>query len=220
MKAHDSLPALSELLDPRWKELIPNANLLLAKLEEDIDFSKSLPSKDLIFKAFECDPKSVSVVIFGQDPYPNAEHAMGLAFSVKKNIRKLPASLRNIFTEIKSDIGGADPVDGDLAFLSEQGVMLLNRGLALELESKKVSPLWYQFTNEVAKILGTMGVIGIFWGNRAQELVEYFPANKRILSAHPSPLSAYKGFFGSKPFSKVNNILYSEGKKTIEWTKQ
>ena len=214
------MPALSELLDPRWKELIPNANALLSKLDEEIDFSKSLPSKDLIFKAFECDPKSVSVVIFGQDPYPNAEHAMGLAFSVKKNIRKLPASLRNIFTEIKSDIGGADPVDGDLAYLSEQGVMLLNRGLALELESKKVSPLWYQFTNEVAKILGTMGVIGIFWGNRAQELVEYFPANKRILSAHPSPLSAYKGFFGSKPFSKVNNILYSEGKKTIEWTKQ
>ena len=214
------MPALSELLDPRWKELIPNANLLLSKLDEDIDFSKSLPSKDLVFKAFECDPKSVSVVIFGQDPYPNAEHAMGLAFGVKKNIRKLPASLRNIFTEIKSDTGGADPVDGDLAYLSEQGVMLLNRGLALELESKKVSPLWYQFTNEVAKILGTMGVIGIFWGNRAQELVEYFPANKRIVSAHPSPLSAYKGFFGSKPFSKVNNILYSEGKKTIEWTKQ
>ncbi len=214
------MPALSELLDPRWKELIPNANSLLSKLDEEIDFSKSLPSKDLIFKAFECDPKSVSVVIFGQDPYPNAEHAMGLAFSVKKNIRKLPASLRNIFAEIKSDIGGADPIDGDLAYLSEQGVMLLNRGLALELESKKVSPLWYQFTNEVAKILGTMGVVGIFWGNRAQELVEYFPANKRILSAHPSPLSAYKGFFGSKPFSKVNNILYSEGKKPIEWTKQ
>ena len=208
------MPALSELLDPRWKELIPNADSLLSKLDEEIDFSKSLPSKDLIFKAFECDPKSVSVVIFGQDPYPNAEHAMGLAFSVKKNIRKLPASLRNIFAEIKSDIGGADPIDGDLAYLSEQGVMLLNRGLALELESKKVSPLWYQFTNEVAKILGTMGVVGIFWGNRAQELVEYFPANKRILSAHPSPLSAYKGFFGSKPFSKVNNILYSEGKKT------
>jgi uracil-DNA glycosylase len=200
--------------------LIPNANALLSKLDEEIDFSKSLPSKDLIFKAFECDPKSVSVVIFGQDPYPNAEHAMGLAFSIKKNIRKLPASLRNIFAEIKSDIGGADPIDGDLAYLSEQGVMLLNRGLALELESKKVSPLWYQFTNEVAKILGTMGVVGIFWGNRAQELVEYFPADKRILSAHPSPLSAYKGFFGSKPFSKVNNILYSEGKKPIEWTKQ
>jgi uracil-DNA glycosylase len=220
MKAHDSLPALSELLDPRWKELIPDANVLLAKLEEDIDFSKSVPSKDLIFKAFECDPKSVSVVIFGQDPYPNAEHAMGLAFSVEKNIRKLPASLRNIYAEVKSDIGGEDPLDGDLTYLSEQGVMLLNRGLTLELESKKVSPLWYQFTNEVAKVLGTMGVVGIFWGNQAHELVKYFPENKRILSAHPSPLSAYRGFFGSKPFSTVNKILHTQNKKTIEWRKK
>jgi uracil-DNA glycosylase len=220
MKAHDSLPALSEFLDPRWKALIPNANLLLAKLEEDIDFSKSVPSKDLIFKAFECDPESVTVVIFGQDPYPNAEHAMGLAFSVKKNIRKLPASLRNIYAEKESDVGGGEPLDGDLTYLSEQGVMLLNRGLTLELESKKVNPLWFQFTDEVAKILGASGAVGIFWGNQAQELVEYFPENKRIVSPHPSPLSAYKGFFGSKPFSKVNYILQSEGKKTINWTKK
>ena len=214
------MPALSEFLDPRWKALIPSANLLLAKLEEEIDFSKSVPSKDLIFKAFECDPMGVSVVIFGQDPYPNPEHAMGLAFSVNKNIQKLPASLRNINAEIKSDVGGGEPLDGDLTYLSEQGVMLLNRGLTLELENKKVNPLWYQFTDEVAKVLGTMGVVGIFWGNQAQELVRYFPQNKRILSAHPSPLSAYRGFFGSKPFSKVNYILQSEGKKTINWTKQ
>jgi uracil-DNA glycosylase len=220
MKVHDSLPALSEFLDPRWKALIPNANLLLDKLEEEIDFSKSVPSKDLIFKAFDCDPMGVSVVIFGQDPYPNAEHAMGLAFSVKKNIRKLPASLRNIYAEIKSDVGGGELLDGDLTYLSEQGVMLLNRGLTLELENKKVNPIWFQFTDEVAKVLGTMGVVGIFWGNQAQELVRYFPQNKRIVSAHPSPLSAYRGFFGSKPFSKVNYILQSEGKKTINWTKQ
>jgi uracil-DNA glycosylase len=220
MKVHDSLPALSEFLDPRWKALIPNADLLLAKLEEEIDFFKSVPSKDLIFKAFDCDPMGVSVVIFGQDPYPNAEHAMGLAFSVKKNIRKLPASLRNIYAEIKSDVGGGELLDGDLTYLSEQGVMLLNRGLTLELENKKVNPIWFQFTDEVAKVLGTMGVVAIFWGNQAQELVEYFPGNKRIVSAHPSPLSAYRGFFGSKPFSKVNYILQSEGKKTINWTKQ
>jgi uracil-DNA glycosylase len=220
MKVHDSLPALSEFLDPRWKALIPNADLLLAKLEEEISFSTSVPEKNSIFKAFECDPESVTVVIFGQDPYPNAEHAMGLAFSVKKNVRKLPASLRNIFAEIKGDVGGGEPVDGDLTYLSEQGVMLLNRGLTLELESKKVSPLWFQFTDEVAKALGASGAVGIFWGNQAQELVRYFPQNKRILSAHPSPLSAYRGFFGSKPFSKVNYILQSEGKKTINWTKQ
>jgi uracil-DNA glycosylase len=220
MKVLVSLPALSQYLDSRWKELIPKTTSILTKLEEEIDFTKSVPRKDSIFKAFDCDPKSVSVVIFGQDPYPNAEHAMGLAFSVKKSINKLPASLRNIYTEIRSDIGGAEPVDGDLTYLSEQGVMLLNRGLTLDLDNKKVNPLWYQFTNEVAQVLGAAGAVGIFWGNQAQELVKYFPENKRIVSAHPSPLSAYRGFFGSKPFSTANNILKSENKKMIIWTKQ
>ena len=220
MKVHDSLPALSDFLDPRWKALLPESNSILTKLENKIDFSKNVPNKEMIFKAFECDPHSVSVVIFGQDPYPNPEHAMGLAFSVRKGIGKLPASLRNIYAEIKSDIGGADPVDGDLTYLSEQGVMLLNRGLSLDIESKKVNQLWYEFTNEVARILGAAGVVGIFWGNQARELIKYFPENKRVISVHPSPLSAYRGFFGSKPFSTVNNILLSEGKRTINWTKQ
>lgn len=220
MKAHVSLPALSDFLDLRWKALLPESNSILTKLEEEIDFSKSVPNKESIFKAFECDPKRVSVVIFGQDPYPNPEHAMGLAFSVEKSIRKMPASLRNIYAEMKNDVGGVDPVDGDLSHLSEQGVMLLNRGLSLDIESKKVNQLWYEFTNDVAKVLGAAGVVGIFWGNQAQELVKYFPENKRVVSVHPSPLSAYRGFFGSKPFSTVNNILLSEGKKAIKWKKQ
>jgi uracil-DNA glycosylase len=121
---------------------------------------------------------------------------------------------------MKNDVGGVDPVDGDLSHLSEQGVMLLNRGLSLDIESKKVNQLWYEFTNDVAKVLGAAGVVGIFWGNQAQELVKYFPENKRVVSVHPSPLSAYRGFFGSKPFSTVNNILLSEGKKAIKWKKQ
>mgnify|MGYP002654297044 CR=1 FL=1 len=220
MKVHVSLPALSDFLDLRWKSLLPESSLILTKLEEEIDFSKNVPKKELIFKAFDCDPKKVSVVIFGQDPYPNPEHAMGLAFSVEKSIRKMPASLRNIYAEIKNDVGGPDPVDGDLSYLSEQGVMLLNRGLTLELKSKRVHHLWYEFTEEVAKVLGAAGVVGIFWGNQAQELLKYFPENKRIISAHPSPLSAYRGFFGSKPFSTVNKILLSEGKRAIKWTKQ
>jgi uracil-DNA glycosylase len=135
---------------------------------------------------------------------------MGLAFSVSKDVKKIPASLRNIYTEMVSDIGSA-PTNGDLSFLSDQGVMLLNRGLTLDLKSKKVEPLWYQFTEEVAQVLGKLSAVGIFWGNQAQELAKY---------VHPSPLSAYKGFFGSKPFSAVNEILSSENKRTINWTKQ
>jgi uracil-DNA glycosylase len=214
------LPALSQLLDHRWTELLPSTIDILEKLEKEIDFSKSVPSKDLIFRAFECDPKDISVVIFGQDPYPNDEHAMGVAFSVKRDVKKLPPSLRNIFTELNNDIGGTPPQNGDLTYLSSQGVMLLNRGLSLELASKKVHPLWYQFTDEVAQVLGSMGVVGIFWGNQAQELARFFPENKRIVGVHPSPLSAYRGFFGSKPFSAANKILLSENKKPIVWTKQ
>jgi uracil-DNA glycosylase len=162
----------------------------------------------------------VKVVIFGQDPYPNQDHAMGLAFSVPASVIKIPPSLRNIFTEMKSDVGGNAPNDGDLEYLAEQGVMLLNRGLTINLPDKKVSSLWYGFTEQVAQVLAEQGVIGIFWGNHAQELLHYFPRDKQILSVHPSPLSAYRGFFGSKPFSAVNRILESEKRSIIKWTKQ
>ena len=214
------MPALSEYLDPRWKVLLPSSVQILDRLEEEIEFSQSVPRKDLIFKAFDCDPKKVSVVVFGQDPYPNQSHAMGLAFSVADNVNPLPASLRNIFIELISDIGGAVPKAGDLSYLSEQGVMLLNRGLTLDLKTKKVHPLWYEITEEVAQVLAKLGVVGIFWGKQAQELAKYFPVNKRILGVHPSPLSAYKGFFGSKPFSKANEILLADDKTAINWTKQ
>ena len=214
------MPALSEYLDPRWKALLPNSVQILDKLEEEVEFPQSVPRKDLIFKAFDCDPKNVSVVVFGQDPYPNQSHAMGLAFSVSDNVSPLPASLRNIFIELISDIGGDVPHAGDLSYLSEQGVMLLNRGLTLDLKTKKVHPLWYEFTEEVAQVLAKLGVIGIFWGKQAQELAKYFPVNKRILGVHPSPLSAYKGFFGSKPFSKANEILLADDKSVIIWTRQ
>jgi uracil-DNA glycosylase len=135
-------------------------------------------------------------------------------------VSPLPASLRNIFIELISDIGGDVPHTGDLSYLSEQGVMLLNRGLTLDLKTKKVHPLWYEFTEEVAQVLAKLGVVGIFWGKQAQELAKYFPVNKRILGVHPSPLSAYKGFFGSKPFSKANEILLADDKSVIIWTKQ
>jgi uracil-DNA glycosylase len=98
--------------------------------------------------------------------------------------------------------------------------MLLNRGLTLNLMDKKVNPLWYQFTDEVAKVLASMGALGVFWGSQAQELAKYFPEEMRIISPHPSPLSAYRGFFGSKPFSTINEILINQGKTKINWIKQ
>ena len=200
------------LLEP----LAPEIDQILERIEDEI----TAPFRGSIFRALEIDLEKVRVVIFGQDPYPNQSHAMGLAFSVADDVSPLPASLRNIFLELISDIGGDVPNAGDLSFLSEQGVMLLNRGLTLDLKTKKVHPLWYEFTDEVAQVLAMLGVVGIFWGKQAQELAKYFPVNKRILGVHPSPLSAYKGFFGSKPFSKANEILLADDKTAINWTEQ
>lgn len=213
------MPALNELLDKRWARLLGSSFDVLQKLDREIDFNNCVPRKEAIFRAFECDPHEVSVVIFGQDPYPNPEHAMGLAFSVDKSISKLPASLKNIYTEMRSDLGN-QPANGDLSYLGKQGVMLLNRGLTIDLNTKKVHPLWLEFTNEVAKLLASRGVIGVFWGSKAQELAHLFPTDKKIIGVHPSPLSAYKGFFGSKPFSHINQLLNDNKKKCIEWTKQ
>ena len=137
MRDHDSLPELKSFLDPPWREVLVQALPLLDILEREIDFEHCVPKKNQIFKAFECDPNQVVVVIFGQDPYPNVQHAMGLAFSVNEDVKKLPPSLRNIFTELRSDIGFREIQNGDLSYLSQQGVMLFNRGLTLDLNSKK-----------------------------------------------------------------------------------
>jgi uracil-DNA glycosylase len=220
MKVIDSSPVLRDLLDIRWHILLAPSLHLLDELDKVLDFKASVPGTENIFKAFDCVPASIKVVIIGQDPYPNKDHAMGLAFSIPSHIQHLPPSLRNIYTEMHNDVGGTVPSTGDLGYLVDQGVMLLNRGLTITLPDKKVNSLWYGFTDSVAQVLAEQGVIGIFWGNQAQELAHYFPSDKRILSVHPSPLSAYRGFFGSKPFSTVNKILESENKSSIRWTKQ
>ena len=220
MKVIDSSPVLRELLDARWHKLLEPSLHLLDELDLSLDFATSVPTAENVLRAFDCDPISVKVVIFGQDPYPNLDHAMGLAFSVPASVKKIPPSLKNIFVEMKNDVGGNAPNDGDLEYLAEQGVMLLNRGLTINLPDKKVNSLWYGFTEQVAQVLAEQGVIGIFWGNHAQELVHHFPKDKQILSVHPSPLSAYRGFFGSKPFSAVNRILENEKRSIIKWTKQ
>ena len=220
MKVIDSSPVLRDLLDVRWHTLLAPSLHVLDELDKVLDFKASVPATEDIFRAFECEPTSIKVVIVGQDPYPSRDHAMGLSFSIPKIVKKIPPSLKNIYTEMHSDVGGASPDNGDLRYLTDQGVMLLNRGLSITLPDKKVNSLWYEFTDLVAQVLAEQGVIGIFWGNQAQEIAHYFPKEKQILSVHPSPLSAYRGFFGSKPFSAVNRILKSENKPLIKWTKQ
>ena len=177
------------------------------------------PDYDKVMRALGVPISTIRVVIIGQDPYARPGYAHGLAFSVNSNITSLPPSLKNIFKELAAESLGANPAHGDLSRWAEQGVLLLNRILTTRIGE----PLahadfgWQIITDEVAKILGRRKVAAILWGNYAQELTQFFSKDLIISSPHPSPLSAYRGFFGSQPFSRVNKILVKRGSKEISW---
>lgn len=176
-----------------------------------------------LFNAFIATPRDkVKVVILGQDPYPNKENAMGLAFSVPENV-PVPASLQNIYKELQDDVGVVRK-NGSLIDWAKQGVLLLNSSLTVE-EGKSGSHAyigWHELTKEVISTLSeeSDGIVFILWGSYAQGYDPYIKHKERhmvIKSPHPSPLSANKGFFGSKPFSKTNFFLESIGKSPIKW---
>jgi len=177
------------------------------------------PAYDRVMRSLNTTIESIRVVIVGQDPYPNPAHANGLAFCVEKSVSPLPASLRNIFAELVSDCGVDMPTNGDLTRWADQGVLLLNRVLTAQVhQSFSHSTLgWKVITDEVARILGAHNVVAVLWGKNAQELAPYFQSGLVISGVHPSPLSAYRGFFGSKPFSRVNEILAGQGRSAIQW---
>jgi uracil-DNA glycosylase len=207
LPVHDSW---LRLLDP----VAPEIEKILKKIaNEDI-----APRREEIFRAFDIDLEKVRVVIFGQDPYPTKGNAMGSAFSIPGNVSRIPASLRNIFQELESDLGFKKPASGDLTAWESSGVLLLNRVLTTRVgETGAHSDLgWQHITNDIARELGARGVIAILWGKSAQELSGNFIKN--ISSAHPSPLSAYRGFFGSQPFSRANELLVAQGKEPIDWS--
>lgn len=177
------------------------------------------PAYELVLRSLNTPIDSIRVVIVGQDPYPNPAHANGLAFSVTRKVSPLPASLTNIFKELVSDCAVVYPENGDLTRWADQGVLLLNRILTTQANQSLAhsSIGWQVITDEVARILGTHDVIAVLWGKSAQELSPYFPHELVISGVHPSPLSAYRGFFGSKPFSRVNEILAGQGRPSIQW---
>lgn len=181
------------------------------------------PEEKNVFNALELTPfESVKVVILGQDPYHGFGQAHGLSFSVQKGI-PLPPSLKNIYKELQDDIGGDFPTEGDLTHWAKQGVLLLNTVLTVEegnANSHKGMG-WERLTNRLIESLNELKhpVIFILWGKPAQDKEKLITnSNHVILKApHPSPLSAYRGFFGSKPFSKVNDILIQQGQTPIRW---
>ncbi|WP_282096492.1 uracil-DNA glycosylase [Epibacterium ulvae] len=165
-------------------------------------------------------PAQTRVVILGQDPYPTPGHAHGLAFSVEPDVRPLPRSLNNIFKELQDDLGDA-PATGDLRNWARQGVLLLNTSLSVpagEANAHK-SLGWSKLVHQVLTEVSETPTAFVLWGNAAQALEKHIqPADHLILkSAHPSPLSARRGFFGSRPFSKVNDWLTHRGEPPIDW---
>jgi uracil-DNA glycosylase len=209
-------------LHPSWAQALQDLLPLLDEIEKCLLGKNYLPSHENVMKALSLDLDKCKILIVGQDPYPTAEHAMGLSFSVPAQITKIPPTLRNIFKELQSDLSLSQPIDGDLTHWHEQGVVMLNRTLTcLAGESNSHTNLgWSQITDRCAQVLADRGVIAILWGKNAMELDKFFAHDKVIASAHPSPLSAYRGFFGSKPFSRVNMALERDGKAGINWVKK
>ena len=213
------MPApLFDQLHPEWQSELEVHKSLIDEIDAFIQGQKITPSRELIFRALNSPITSTRVVIFGQDPYPTKGHAHGFAFSVDRSVSPLPASLRNIYKELQDDLG-VTRKDGDLSDWTEQGVMLINRILSTEVGKSLAHETlgWQHITETVARVLGKRDVIAVLWGNSAQQLRTHFSELSVVSSAHPSPLSAYRGFFGSKPFSQVNAKLKSKGFSEINW---
>jgi uracil-DNA glycosylase len=207
-------------MHPSWRKILVNELELLDEIESKISTENFLPIHNLVMRALSYDFAESRILILGQDPYPNPEHANGLAFSVSSNIERLPASLKNIYKELSDDLGVPIPDHGDLTAWAQQGVVLLNRTLTCRSgESNSHSKVgWSSFTQACVSALADSGCVAILWGAGAQELSNYFSEKKLITSAHPSPLSAYRGFFTSKPFSRANNALLASGLAPIDWS--
>ena len=185
---------------------------------------KIFPKGADIFRAFDlCPFDQAKVIILGQDPYPTRGHAHGLSFSVNDHVKPFPKSLKNIFSEINNDIGKPFPENGNLSRWAEQGVLLLNTVLTVE-EGRPDSHKgigWEQFTDSVIKVLSTQKehLIFMLWGAKAGHKRALIDEGKHkvLYSAHPSPLSAYRGFFGCKHFSKANDYLLMNKLTPIDW---
>lgn len=201
---------------PSWKPLFQRNEDRINTILDSLSGLEIAPSRENVFRAFRQPLGGVKVLILGQDPYPGEGVADGLAFSTLPG-NPLPASLRNIFKEYVEDLGFPTPQSSDLSQWSTRGVMLLNRTLTTIVGERNahVTQGWREFTSDVASVLAEQKVVALLWGNNARELAPLFEA--RIESAHPSPLSARRGFFGSRPFTRVNECLLEKGLDPINW---
>lgn len=216
-------------IEPSWKEVLkqefekPYFYQLVQFVKQEYQNKTIYPPASKIFAAFDSTPfNKVKVVIIGQDPYHGPNQANGLCFSVNEGV-PFPPSLQNIFKELKDDIGKEIPSSGDLNHWAAQGVLLLNATLTVEAAraGSHQNKGWEEFTDAVIAQIAEKkeNIVFILWGSYAQKKGAKIDRNKHFVieSPHPSPLSVYRGFFGSKPFSKTNQYLISKGIKPINW---
>lgn len=217
---------LSELVDAGWAGALEPVATRIAEMgtflrEEIAAGRRYLPAGENILRAFTSPFSEVRVLVVGQDPYPTPGHAVGLSFSVAPDVHPVPRSLANIFTEYSKDLGFGTPKNGDLTPWTRQGVLLLNRVLTVQpgLSASHRGKGWEAVTEQAIRALVArpQPLVAILWGRDASTLKPMLEGVPTIESAHPSPLSASRGFFGSRPFSRANELLDGLGAEPVDW---
>lgn len=217
---------LNEIVEQGWaKALEPVTERVAAMgdfLRAEIAAGRTyLPSGANVLRAFQQPFDEVRVLVVGQDPYPTPGHAVGLSFSVAPEVRPLPGSLENIFREMSDDLGVPRPSNGDLTPWTRQGVLLLNRALttAPRRPAAHRGKGWEEVTEQAIRALAERGtpLVAVLWGRDARNLRPLLKGVPAVESAHPSPMSADRGFFGSRPFSRVNDLLAQQGAQPVDW---
>ncbi|MFL6158601.1 MAG: uracil-DNA glycosylase [Marmoricola sp.] len=214
------------LVAPDWAEALAPVEADLSRvgafLRTELAAGRGyLPEGDLILRAFQRPLADVKVLVVGQDPYPRPGHPVGLSFSVAPDVRPLPPSLVNIFSELTSDLGVPAPSNGDLSAWADAGVLLLNRTLTVtpHASNSHRGKGWEPITERAIDVLAARGgpLAAILWGADARKLRPRLGEVPCVESVHPSPLSARNGFFGSRPFSRVNQLLVDQGGEPVDW---
>jgi uracil-DNA glycosylase len=217
---------LTDLVDAGWaRALEPVAGQVAAMGDflraETAAGRRYLPSGDNVLRAFRAPFDDVRVLIVGQDPYPTPGHPIGLSFAVDRSVRPVPRSLQNIYRELRDDLGIVPPEHGDLTAWTEQGVLLLNRVLTVQAgaSGSHRGKGWEAVTEAAIRALVERDrpLVAILWGRDAGTLRPMLGSTAVIASAHPSPLSASSGFFGSRPFSRANELLIAAGGRPVDW---
>ncbi len=217
------------LMSPDWAQALAPVDDTVAALgrflRAEIAAGRGyLPAGDAVFRAFRAPLAQVRVLVVGQDPYPTPGHPIGLSFAVERDVWPLPRSLVNIYTELRADLDVVPPRHGDLSAWADQGVMLLNRVLTVRpgTPASHQKQGWEEVTEcAIAALAARAGagqpVAAILWGRPAQQLQPLLGPIPAVTSPHPSPLSASRGFFGSRPFSRVNALLAEQGAAPVDW---